>query len=234
MFRGYRRMIKKLVEALDRRDHLAKENIESRLREIALNETVDYVIKHMENAAMRSSSFGVYDHVFATQQLIENGLYCEFGVYKGESLNYMAKKNTCTFHGFDSFEGLPEFWFGEYSEGAFDLQGVLPETEANVILHKGWFDKTLPPFLDANKGPLALLHVDCDLYSSTKTIFDLMRDRIVDGTVIIFDEYFNFPFWQNHEFKAFREFIAGTGLRYDYLCYNKCHQQVAVRIRSAA
>jgi hypothetical protein len=231
-FRSYRRMIQKLMEALERRDHRGHEDIESKLRDIALNDTVQYVIRHMQDAQMASTPFEVYDHVFGPQALLTGGLYCEFGVFKGTSINYMAKKTTETFHGFDSFEGLPESWFGEYGEGAFDLKGVLPKVEPNVILHKGWFNETLPPFLEKYKAPLTLLHVDCDLYSSTKTIFDLMKDRIVNGTIIIFDEYFNFPFWQNHEFKAFKEFIAETGLKYDYLCYNKFHQQVAVKIRS--
>ena len=29
--------------------------------------------------------------------------------------------------------------------------------------------------------------------------------------MIVFDEYFNYPGWRGHEFKAFQEFVAETG-----------------------
>ena len=34
------------------------------------------------------------------------------------------------------------------------------------------------------------------------------------GTVILFDEYFNFPNWERHEFKAFQEFVEKYGIKY--------------------
>jgi hypothetical protein len=52
----------------------------------------------------------------------------------------------------------------------------------------------------------------------------------VEGTVIVFDEYFNYPGWENHEFKAFQEFVEQTNLKYEYLAYNRRHEQVAVKI----
>ncbi|MDB5191243.1 MAG: hypothetical protein JWQ96_806 [Segetibacter sp.] len=209
-------------------------NIENRLLEIANTETAYYVLNNMELAIPLNTSFEVYDFIFNKVPLIEDGLYCEFGVYKGSSINYMAPNKNVTFHGFDSFEGLPEYWKPGYGEGFFDLKGALPKFEANVVLHKGWFNETLPLFVQQNSQPLALLHVDCDLYSSTKVIFDFMKHRIIEGTIIIFDEYFNYPRWQEHEFKAFQEWIEETGYEYEYLCYNQLHEQVAVRILGKA
>jgi hypothetical protein len=172
----------------------------------------------------------VYDFVLDKVDLLKGGLYCEFGVWKGSSLNYIARKVNTEVHGFDSFEGLPEYWRSGYDQGAFNLKGQLPRFESNVVLHKGWFNETLPGFVQQYKGPLALLHIDCDLYSSTKVIFEYLKQQIVPETVIILDEYFNYPFWQHHEFKAFHEFIQESGYKYEYLCYNKLHEQVAVKI----
>ena len=62
--------------------------------------------------------------------------------------------------------------------------------------------------------PVAFIHVDCDLYSSTKTIFSLLSDRIVPGTIILFDEYFNYPNWQQHEYKALQEFVDTKNIKY--------------------
>jgi hypothetical protein len=74
---------------------------------------------------------------------------------------------------------------------------------------------------------VSLLHVDCDLYWSTKCILDLLTDRIASGTVIVFDEFWNYPGWQDHEVKAFDEFKAKTGLdAKPPLGFVRSHQQV--------
>jgi hypothetical protein len=54
--------------------------------------------------------------------------------------------------------------------------------------------------------------------------------RIHAGTVIVFDEYFNYPGWQNHEHKAFLEFLDASGHGCRYIAYNKLGEQVAVVI----
>jgi hypothetical protein len=97
-----------------------------------------------------------------------------------------------------------------------------------VKLHRGWFNESLPPFLSANPGSAAFLHIDCDIYSSTVTILDCFKDRIVPGTIIVFDEYFNYPNWKSHEHKAFEEFIAVTGHQFEYVAYS--FRQLSVRI----
>lgn len=230
LFKSYRRLYFKFFATIDERRHWDNKNIEVKLQSIALNETVEYIIQNMENVYAVSSTFELYDFVLS-KITVKEGLFCEFGVWQGTSINYMAKQVDGKFHGFDSFEGLPEFWRGGFKEGAFNLNGSLPKVENNVVLHKGWFEETLPSFVHNHQGPLALLHIDSDLYSSARTIFTFFNDRIVEGTIIIFDEYFNFPFWKTQEFKAFQEFISESGWKYDYLCYNQFHEQVAVKIK---
>ncbi|MDE1904592.1 MAG: class I SAM-dependent methyltransferase, partial [Alphaproteobacteria bacterium] len=79
-------------------------------------------------------------------------------------------------------------------------------------------------------GPVAFLHVDCDIYSSTKTVFDHLASRLGPGAVIVFDEYFNYPNWERHEFKAFQEFIRDSGLSYRYLGFAQKNGHVAVML----
>ena len=74
------------------------------------------------------------------------------------------------------------------------------------------------------------MHIDCDLYESTRYVLAQLADRIVPGTVIVFDEYINFPGWQKDEYRAFREFTETTGKCYRYLGQVPSHQQVAVVI----
>ena len=80
------------------------------------------------------------------------------------------------------------------------------------------------------EGPVRFLHVDCDLYSSTKTIFGGLNNRLQMGTVILFDEFFNYPGWQSGEYKAWRELCEEMHLQFEYLGYCHWDEQVAVRI----
>lgn len=208
----------------------ANNEIDIRLQQRATDQTAEYVEKHM----MHVNSFPHHFDVMAEavkQITIHDGLFLEFGVYSGTSVNFISNLVSAQIHGFDSFEGLPEFWRDGYDKSAFDLAGHLPPVNSNVKLYRGWFDQTLPPFIKEHTGPIALLHVDCDLYSSTKTIFECLRSQIVPGTVIVFDEYFNYPGWQQGEYKAFQEYVSESNIQYEYLTYNRKHEQVAVRIR---
>ncbi|NQV86878.1 MAG: class I SAM-dependent methyltransferase, partial [Woeseiaceae bacterium] len=164
----------------------------------------------------------VLDRVEAT------GLYLEFGVGRGKSMRWIAAAVDSTVHGFDSFEGIQEHWNGN-PIGAF-AQKKMPKVPANVEFHVGYFDATLPAFLESHPEPIAFLHVDCDLYSSTVTLFDLLGTRLQPGSIILFDEYYNFHRWQQHEFKAFQEFVAKSGMTYEYIAYSVTGQQAAVRV----
>ena len=108
----------------------------------------------------------------------------------------------------------------------------MPVFEKNIVTHKGWFDDTLPKFVQNYNEKISFLHIDCDLYSSTKTIFKWLDNQITEGTIILFDEYFNYPFWEQHEYKAFQEFVNHNNIRYEYLCYSSktFGSKVAVKI----
>ena len=157
------------------------------------------------------------------------GMYLEFGVNYGSSIRFIASKTDHVVHGFDSFEGIPEDW-GSEKKGSYSTFGQLPDVPENVILHKGWFSDTLPEFVKANDESLAFANIDCDLYSSTKDVFDAIGDRIDTDAVLIFDEYLMVEDWKDHEFKAFQEFVADTNRRYEYLAFGLFSKQAVVRI----
>jgi len=161
-----------------------------------------------------------------------DGLVCEFGVYKGHTLNIIAKAMAPDIvYGFDSFEGLPEAWRNGFDKGKFKIEAAgMPAFPDNVKLYKGLFNFTLPKFLEENTRMAKFIHIDCDLYSSTKCIFELISDRLSPGTVIVFDEYFNFPGWENDEHLALIESAEKFGFSYNYILYNPRGQQVAIVI----
>lgn len=167
----------------------------------------------------------------ALEHVTLDGLYLEFGVASGRTINHMASLRPGeSFHGFDVFSGLPEAWRTGFDQGAFAREN-LPVVIENVELITGLFEDTLVPFLESHAGDLAFLHVDCDLYGGTVTILDACKDRIKAGTVIVFDEYFNYPGWEQHEYLAWQQFCAEHDVEYEYLSMVSSHQQVAVVVR---
>jgi len=153
------------------------------------------------------------------------GLFLEFGVWTGHSLRYIRARvpRHQTIYGFDSFQGLPEFWKDDCPKGNF-ATNERPRVH-NVVLIEGWFADTLPGFVASHQGPASFIHIDCDLYSSTKTIFDHCADLIVPGTVLMFDEMFGYDGWQEHEHKAFMEF----GRRFEIIGHDGVYR-VGVRM----
>jgi len=159
----------------------------------------------------------------------KDGMVLEFGVYSGKTLRIIAEaRDGKEVYGFDSWEGLPEAWRSNIDAGAFKAQQQ-PDVEGAELVD-GWFEDSLPPFLDAHPGPVAMVHVDCDLYSSTKTVLDQVGPRLRPGTIIVFDEYWNYPGWQDHEHRAWMEFVERTGTEFVYECYTYTDEQVVVRV----
>lgn len=160
----------------------------------------------------------------------QDGLWMECGVYFGRSINLIARYRSGTVHGFDSFQGLPEAWKPGEAAGAYSTDGRLPTVASNVQLHQGWFQDTLPRFLACQGEAVSLLHVDCDLYSSTQTVLGCLRARIHPGTVLIFDDFLGYPGFEQHEMRAFVECVDDTGLRWEVLSACLLGREVAFRI----
>ena len=158
-------------------------------------------------------------HYCLTREPIDpTGLFVEFGVFRGVSTRMMARSHPDRrIFGFDSFEGFPEDGRHDWKQD-FSTGGTLPEVPSNVTLIKGFFDATLPEFVAAHAGEhLALIHIDCDIYSSTKTVFDLCRPMIRPGCLIVFDELLHYGGFHLNEMLAFWEFLRATGLDFEWV-----------------
>jgi len=141
----------------------------------------------------------------------DDSILLEFGVFNGFSITKIG--NTYPHkrvYGFDSFYGLPEDWTGQFCKGTFTTGGNLPSVPSNVTLIKGLFGDTLPDFAKDHAGKFAsLVHIDCDLYSSTKCVFDHLGGTMIrPGTILVFDELFHYVNFKDHEFKALYEFLV--------------------------
>lgn len=164
------------------------------------------------------------DYVFEDINLQhdQNTLWLEFGVHSGRTINYISKFTKGTVYGFDSFEGLPEKWRDGYDKGRFNRHGVLPIVNSNVILVKGWFDSTLENFIKEQNKKVSFIHIDADLYSSTKYVLNTLKEYLDKDCIIVFDELVNYPGFDGEtgELKAFYEFITENIVEYEWIGMN--------------
>lgn len=166
----------------------------------------------------KKSKHDTLRYTLAKRPFLEDGLMVEFGVFKGVTLTMMANAlPKRIFYGFDSFEGFPEDNRKDWQHD-FSLNGQLPNVPSNVTLVKGFFEESLPEFVATHKGKqFAFMHIDCDIYSSTKTIFDTCSQMIQPGCVIVFDELLHYQGFEHHELKAFYEFLIARNLDFEWL-----------------
>ncbi len=155
-------------------------------------------------------------------------LYLEFGVYRGASMRLWSKLLTnplSRLHGFDSFEGLPEHWTTVAPRGHYSAGGQIPKIDdSRVTFFKGWFEDTLPTYSLGDYDRL-VVSLDADLYSSTKCVLDSLEKAIAPGTYLYFDEFCH----RHHEMKAFIEFEARTGMKFEVVGQTGCWERVAFR-----
>lgn len=208
------------VEIRDRRDTFAAAERE------AVASTARFVQREMAG----SRHFG-HPHATLERALSlapTGGMALEFGVYTGTTLKIIAAARDGDVYGFDSFEGLPEDWRIGFDSGTFGIDA--PPEVAGAELVVGLFDATLPGFLAEHAGPVDLLHVDADLYSSAATVLELVGPRLRPGSVVVFDEFFNYPGWEAHEARAWAEYVAAQRLDFRYEAYTLDNEQVVVRL----
>ena len=128
------------------------------------------------------------------------GTAVEFGVGKGESTAIIAAHMPVI--GFDSFQGLPEDWRDEFPQGSF----AHPKPDIpNTRFVEGWYTDTVPGF---NFPDLGLVHVDCDLYSSTAVALKHVIPHLRPGCFLVFDEFHSYPGCELHEQLAFNEYMT--------------------------
>jgi predicted O-methyltransferase YrrM len=130
------------------------------------------------------------------------GAIVECGVGHGASIVALARANqifspTRSVVGFDSFRGFPD---ADRQDLGSRVRAVGPVTgwddtsveavsdalDAPAELVAGFFSDTLPRSLPDR---ISLLHVDCDLYRSTRDVLDHALPRMSPGALVILDEY---------------------------------------------
>ena len=219
---------------------------------------IDDILYDVKNKAKQVGAWDYHATYLGSvvKEIALDGLWMEFGVYRGRSLTFIASQTKNIVYGFDSFEGLPEKWNDENPLGVYSLAGQAPNGaidgsnddnpgmydssptrivqpwKDNIKLVKGYFDKTLPRFLELYQGDAAFINIDSDLYSSAVTVLQNLAPRIKVGTIISFDELCDYAEFREHEIKAFAEFLLETGHEYEPLYHQNLgsYAQASFRI----
>lgn len=196
----------------------------------ARSEAADFVQAEMPQAQIFSTHRDIIR--FAVKNAATDGLYVEFGVATGNTIKEIAISvpTDIIVYGFDSFQGLPENWSGHVEVSGAFKQKEVPKVPSNATLIPGLFSDTIPPFMDEKKGMVSFAHIDCDLYESTVDILNNIGSRFQAGTMILFDEYFNYPGWKLHEHKAWLEFCENHAIEYTYIGFTALDGRVLIRI----
>jgi O-methyltransferase len=155
--------------------------------------------------------------------------YLEFGVFEGDSIRQWCALNTnagSRFFGFDSFEGLPEDWHSGKRKGAFSTDGKIPEiADPRLSFVTGWFQKSLRSFLISYRPQSQIvIHIDCDLYSSTLYCLTTLDPVISPGTLIVFDDFFD----ALHVYRALTDYCSAYMRQYRLLARSHELGQVAI------
>jgi hypothetical protein len=158
--------------------------------------------------------------------------YLEFGVHQGHSIFHFASENKSAgsrFFGFDSFTGLPEDWNSDYQRGHFDVGGKPPKTDdPRIEFVVGSFQDTLPKFIANFKTENRIVvHLDCDLYSSTLYCLTKLDSVLPAGTILMFDEFGDVQ----HEFRAVHDYLASYRRQVRVLCSHNDFFAVAVELQ---
>lgn len=184
--------------------------------------------RHISQPELIDTSHTYWEYMrFCISQVTVNGLWMEFGVGMGSTIDFIANHAFGrTVIGFDKFEGLAEDWKLSdtltFLESHPHLNGTIPPLKSkHVRLVRGYFEETLPDFLERNDHPCAFVHLDCDFYSSTLFVLRNLHahHKLVKGTIVLFDELYNYQYFENHEFKAFVEFFQESGLKYAWIAH---------------
>tara|TARA_B100000941_G_scaffold286898_1_gene261180 strand:- start:1161 stop:1916 length:756 start_codon:yes stop_codon:yes gene_type:complete len=165
-----------------------------------------------------------------------NNFYLEFGVHLGRSIKvfseFLKNKNNGKdrlIYGFDNFTGLKEDWHGTSGALHLDEKEKLPKVNRNVILIKGWIQDTLEKFLSENNvSRISFINIDVDTYETTKYILPLIKPYLFSGSIIIFDEIYNFPGWKVGEYKALIEEFKDE--EYKFIAFSDDGKQAAIEI----
>ena len=98
----------------------------------------------------------------------------------------------------------------------------------NVIPIVGWIQDTLPKFLNEKQPKICFIHMDVDTYQSSKFILEKIKPFLINNSIILFDEIYNFEGWDVGEYKALKEVFNDD--EFQFISFSVDTAQAAIKI----
>jgi O-methyltransferase len=187
---------------------------------------------------------------FEGQTDFEGRAFYEFGVFRGYSLWFAEQisrgrtPTTFQFHGFDSFEGLPEtrvdarfFGRGDLTAGYNRVRDNLTRFGADwsrIQLHKGFYSDPFFSELSSRVtfDPVSIAVIDVVVYESCVPVLNFLGPRLVPGSILVFDDFNDMGRSDQHgERRAFKEYTDRTGLECEQI-FELGFECVAFRVKT--
>jgi len=182
----------------------------------ALDKVAEPDMNFLRRVAVKEAIFNVSTAArFEADSIPSNdslkGDYMEFGVYQGEMFEFVVREASekmpwMRFFACDSFKGLPkprgidrdsEFVEGQFAcseERFMERIAQLPIEQHRVVVVPGWFHQSLAEYNAGayNIQVVSVAYIDCDLYESCIPVLNFLAQRVRQGTVLLFDDWFCF------------------------------------------
>jgi ectoine hydroxylase-related dioxygenase (phytanoyl-CoA dioxygenase family) len=110
----------------------------------------------------------------------------------------------------------------------FERVPLVSSNRDDVVVRAGLLVDTLRNL----SGPLGLVFLDCERAANTRVALQAVTSGLRAGTILVLDNFYNFPSWQWGTYKELHDFILETRLGFDYLA--RSPQQVAIRLTAGA
>ncbi len=155
--------------------------------------------------------FELYEIIKTLEKENIPGGIVEMGSYQGGSGAFMAHYAERDVWLFDSFEGLPAPSAEDFAPGHPELDKLKmgyfksekkvldevlnllsPSESKRVHVVEGWFEDTVPE-IKKSVSSIALLHLDADLYRSTKYSLEQFYGQVSPGGFVVINDYKNWP-----------------------------------------
>lgn len=97
----------------------------------------------------------------------------------------------------------------------------------NVTIHKGLVQETLNDFLKKENPKICFVHMDLDTYESSKFVLENIKPYMLNNSVILFDELYNYSGWKNGEHMALTETFEEDS--YEYIAFSKTGKRACIK-----
>ena len=164
------------------------------MKEKAVFAFIERIKKETRLLLTDQEAYNIYLCLQATKKV--KGDVAEVGVYKGGSAKLITEyKSSKTLHLFDTFDGLPNpgkideaLYPGAFKATLIQVKNYLRQYK-KILFYKGMFPKTAK---DLKKTTFSFVHLDVDLYKSTKDALQFMYPKMSKGGMILIHDYICF------------------------------------------